>query len=44
MKDEENKMQSAAPEQQAQPEQTQPADNSKPKQEPAGRGCGPAGN
>ena len=35
MKDEENKMQSAAPEQQAQPEQTQPADNSKPKQEPA---------
>lgn len=37
MKDEENKMQSAAPEQQAQPEQTQP------ESEPAA-GCGPAGN
>ena len=35
MKDEENKMQSAAPEQQAQPEQMQPE---------GGRGCGPAGN
>ena len=33
MKDEENKMQSAAPEQQAQPEQTQPESE-----------CGPAGN
>ena len=36
MKDEENKMQSAAPEQQAQPEQSS--------RKRTGRGCGPAGN
>ena len=33
MKDEENKMQSAAPEQQAQPEQTQPGTENEPKAE-----------